>query len=38
MTQALDLDVEYVERQCLRLDLAILLRTIPVVLGRKAVR
>jgi lipopolysaccharide/colanic/teichoic acid biosynthesis glycosyltransferase len=38
MTQALDLDVRYVEEQCLRLDLAILLRTIPVVLGRKGVR
>jgi lipopolysaccharide/colanic/teichoic acid biosynthesis glycosyltransferase len=38
MTQALDLDVQYVEEQCLRLDLAILLRTIPVVLGRKGVR
>jgi lipopolysaccharide/colanic/teichoic acid biosynthesis glycosyltransferase len=38
MTQALDLDVEYVERQCLRLDLAILIRTIPVVLGRKGAR
>jgi lipopolysaccharide/colanic/teichoic acid biosynthesis glycosyltransferase len=38
MTQALDLDVEYVERQCLRLDLAILIRTIPVVLGSKGAR
>jgi len=38
MTQALDLDVQYVEEQCLRLDLAILFRTIPVVLGRKGVR
>jgi lipopolysaccharide/colanic/teichoic acid biosynthesis glycosyltransferase len=37
MTQALDLDVRYVEQRCLRLDLAILLRTIPVVLGREGV-
>jgi lipopolysaccharide/colanic/teichoic acid biosynthesis glycosyltransferase len=38
MTQALDLDVRYVDEQSLRLDLAILLRTIPVVLGRRGVR
>ena len=31
MAQALDLDVEYVERQSLRLDLAILARTLKVV-------
>ncbi|MGY1642846.1 sugar transferase [Geodermatophilus sp. SYSU D00703] len=37
MTQALDLDVEYVRRQSLRLDLAILVRTIPVVLAREGV-
>jgi lipopolysaccharide/colanic/teichoic acid biosynthesis glycosyltransferase len=37
MTQALDFDVEYVRNQSLRLDLAILLRTIPVVLGRQGV-
>jgi lipopolysaccharide/colanic/teichoic acid biosynthesis glycosyltransferase len=33
-TQALDLDVEYVERRSFRLDLAILCRTIPTVLSR----
>jgi lipopolysaccharide/colanic/teichoic acid biosynthesis glycosyltransferase len=38
MTQALDLDLEYVERRSLRLDLMILLRTVPVVLGREGVR
>jgi lipopolysaccharide/colanic/teichoic acid biosynthesis glycosyltransferase len=32
--QALDLDVEYVDRRSFRLDLAILCRTIPTVLGR----
>jgi lipopolysaccharide/colanic/teichoic acid biosynthesis glycosyltransferase len=32
MTQALDLDVEYVRTRCLRGDLVILLRTVPVVL------
>jgi lipopolysaccharide/colanic/teichoic acid biosynthesis glycosyltransferase len=38
MTAALDLDVTYVRLQCLRLDLAILLRTVPVILGRRGVR
>jgi lipopolysaccharide/colanic/teichoic acid biosynthesis glycosyltransferase len=38
MTQALDLDVRYVEEQCLRLDLAILLRTVPIALKREGVR
>jgi lipopolysaccharide/colanic/teichoic acid biosynthesis glycosyltransferase len=38
MTQALDLDVQYVERRCLRLDLAILCRTITVVLSGTGVR
>jgi lipopolysaccharide/colanic/teichoic acid biosynthesis glycosyltransferase len=38
MTTALDLDVAYVESRSLRLDCAILLRTIGVVLGRKGVR
>jgi lipopolysaccharide/colanic/teichoic acid biosynthesis glycosyltransferase len=38
MTQALDLDVEYVNRRSLRLDLLILARTIPVVLRREGVR
>jgi lipopolysaccharide/colanic/teichoic acid biosynthesis glycosyltransferase len=38
MTQALELDVEYAQRQSLPLDLAILFRTIPVVLGREGVR
>ena len=33
-TQALDLDVEYVDRRSFRLDLAILYRTIPTVLSR----
>ena len=32
MREALDLDVEYVDRQSLRLDLAILVRTVPTVL------
>jgi exopolysaccharide production protein ExoY len=32
MQQALDLDVEYVRRRTVLLDLAILLRTIPTVL------
>jgi lipopolysaccharide/colanic/teichoic acid biosynthesis glycosyltransferase len=37
MVQALELDREYVQRHCFRLDLAILLRTVPVVLtGRGA--
>jgi lipopolysaccharide/colanic/teichoic acid biosynthesis glycosyltransferase len=38
MTQALDLDVQYVEQASLRMDLAILRRTLPVVLGRDGVR
>jgi lipopolysaccharide/colanic/teichoic acid biosynthesis glycosyltransferase len=38
LTQALDLDVAYVRNRSLRLDLAILLRTIPVVLRCKGVR
>jgi lipopolysaccharide/colanic/teichoic acid biosynthesis glycosyltransferase len=38
MSQALDLDVDYVERASLVLDLKILLRTIPVVLRREGVR
>ncbi len=38
MTQALDLDLEYVDRQSLRLDLAILFRTVPVVLRRGTAR
>ncbi|WP_448616160.1 sugar transferase [Modestobacter sp. URMC 112] len=38
MTEALDLDVAYVQRRSLLTDLAILLRTIPVVLGREGVR
>jgi lipopolysaccharide/colanic/teichoic acid biosynthesis glycosyltransferase len=38
MTQALDLDLRYVEEQSLRLDVAILLRTLPVVVGRVGVR
>jgi len=33
MTQALDLDVEYVRTRCLVLDLRILVRTVPVVLA-----
>ncbi|MDX6205693.1 MAG: hypothetical protein QOF39_1750 [Frankiales bacterium] len=36
MLQALDLDVAYVERQGLALDLQILLKTVPAVLGRQA--
>jgi lipopolysaccharide/colanic/teichoic acid biosynthesis glycosyltransferase len=35
MLQALDLDVEYVERRTFWLDVAIVLRTIPVVLTRR---
>jgi lipopolysaccharide/colanic/teichoic acid biosynthesis glycosyltransferase len=38
MMQALDLDVVYVERRCLVLDVAILCRTIRVVLSRDGVR
>jgi lipopolysaccharide/colanic/teichoic acid biosynthesis glycosyltransferase len=38
MTEALDLDVEYVGRKTLGLDLLILLRTVPVILGRKGAR
>jgi lipopolysaccharide/colanic/teichoic acid biosynthesis glycosyltransferase len=38
MTEALDLDVEYVARRSLLLDLRILLRTLPVVLSREGVR
>lgn len=38
MTEALDLDVQYAERASLRLDLQILLRTIPVVIRREGVR
>jgi len=38
MTQALELDLRYVEEQSLRLDVAILLRTLPVVVGRVGVR
>ena len=38
MTQALDLDVEYAGRRSLRLDLAILFRTVPVVLRCAGVR
>ena len=38
MTQALDLDVEYVQRRSLRLDLEILARTVPGVLKRVGVR
>ncbi len=38
VTQALDLDVEYVKRRSFRLDCAILLRTIGVVLGREGAR
>jgi lipopolysaccharide/colanic/teichoic acid biosynthesis glycosyltransferase len=38
MTTALDLDVAYVERRSIRLDCAILLRTVGVVLGRQGVR
>jgi lipopolysaccharide/colanic/teichoic acid biosynthesis glycosyltransferase len=32
MLQALDLDIEYVRRQCMRLDLLILVKTLPAVL------
>ncbi|MGY1745243.1 sugar transferase [Blastococcus sp. SYSU D00695] len=38
MTQALDLDVEYVERRSLRLDAEILVRTVGVVLSREGAR
>jgi lipopolysaccharide/colanic/teichoic acid biosynthesis glycosyltransferase len=38
MIQALDLDVQYVERQSFLLDLAILCRTVPVVLGCRGAR
>jgi lipopolysaccharide/colanic/teichoic acid biosynthesis glycosyltransferase len=38
MSEALDLDVQYVECRSLRLDLVILLRTIPTVLARRGVR
>jgi lipopolysaccharide/colanic/teichoic acid biosynthesis glycosyltransferase len=38
MSEALDLDVAYVQAQCLRLDITILLRTVPVVFGREGVR
>lgn len=38
MRQALDLDVEYVRRQSFALDLAILLRTVPVVLSTVGAR
>ena len=38
MDQALDLDVEYVRRRSLRLDLLILLKTVPVVLLARGVR
>ncbi|MGY1661067.1 sugar transferase [Geodermatophilus sp. SYSU D00705] len=37
MTEALDLDVRYVETRSLRLDVAILLRTVPAVLRRRGV-
>jgi len=30
-----DLDLEYIEKQSVGLDLQILLRTVPVVLGRR---
>ena len=36
MRQALELDVEYVDRQSLWLDLAILVRTVPAVLSASA--
>lgn len=36
MRQALDLDLEYVERRRLTLDIAILLLTVPALLGRSA--
>ena len=35
MTQALDLDVEYVERRTFWFDVSIVLRTIPVILSRR---
>jgi lipopolysaccharide/colanic/teichoic acid biosynthesis glycosyltransferase len=38
MRQGLDLDVEYVHRQSFSLDLAILLRTVPVVLSTNGAR
>lgn len=38
MTQALDLDVAYVAERSLRLDLRILVRTVPVVLTGRGVR
>ena len=38
MTQALDLDVEYVRTRCLWRDLTILLRTMPVVVTCRGVR
>lgn len=38
MLQALDLDVQYAEHATLRMDLRILLRTVPVVLGRQGVQ
>jgi lipopolysaccharide/colanic/teichoic acid biosynthesis glycosyltransferase len=38
MLQALDLDVEYAERASFRLDLRILLRTVPALLDRGAAR
>jgi lipopolysaccharide/colanic/teichoic acid biosynthesis glycosyltransferase len=38
MTEALELDVEYVERRALRLDCGILVRTIGVVLSREGAR
>jgi lipopolysaccharide/colanic/teichoic acid biosynthesis glycosyltransferase len=38
MREALDLDVEYVDRRSIRLDAWILLRTIPVVLGCRGAR
>ncbi|MDQ4144093.1 MAG: sugar transferase, partial [Actinomycetota bacterium] len=38
MSQALDLDVEYVRRQSVGLDFAILAKTLPVVLMRRGVR
>jgi lipopolysaccharide/colanic/teichoic acid biosynthesis glycosyltransferase len=38
MTQALDLDVTYVRTRCLRRDLRILLRTVPVVVSCRGAR